>query len=82
MRLIPNDASVYYQHIALTPGNVRHADHGADDDRLMLLPDLGDIITGFPGYMGEPTIVKVIEVKPIGDGCHAYEVTVATLKAS
>lgn len=76
MRMMAGDINVYYQHVSLTPGTVRAAAYGTVRNSGTLVPDVGDYIRDFHGYMGAPTTVRVTAVESIGDGCLAYQVTV------
>jgi len=82
MRLVHGDVNVYYLHDTLTPDNVRAASYGTAATSGALVPEVGDVLHDFPGWTGEeyePITVKVVEVKSIGDGCQAYEVTTTTV---
>lgn len=81
MRMIVGDINVYWQHETLTPGQVRAADYGTPHNSGTLLPDVGDIIREFHGWMGEPISVTVTKVESIGQGVEAYRVTVADVVA-
>jgi hypothetical protein len=72
--------NVYWQHEQITPHNVRVANYG-DPERQALIPEVGDVIKGFPGYMDEPITVRVTHVEKIGQGCTAYLVSVTTVKS-
>lgn len=76
MRLVAGDINVYWQHDTLTPEQVRAASYGSQYDSGTLLPDVGDVVRDFHGFMGEPTTVKVVSVVEFGQGCTAYRVTV------
>jgi len=80
MRLHLGDVNVYWQHATLTPHNVRIGSYGRPDNG-NLVPEVGDVIRDFPGYMGAPITVEVKSVEPIGQGCTAYVVTVDTVTA-
>jgi hypothetical protein len=71
------DINIYYQHERLTPGQVRVAIYGRDRDSWVFIPGEGDVINGFPGYMGDPITVRVVKVERIGEAVEAYQVTVA-----
>lgn len=76
MRMMVGDINVYWQHATLTPGNVRAASYGSDRDSGTLIPDVGDVINDFHGFMGCATTVRVLSVESIGQGVVAYMVTV------
>lgn len=73
--MIIGDVNVYWEHDVLSPHNVRAATYGRPDTAA-LLPEVGDIISEFPGWMGEPISVKVTAVREFGQGVQAYMVTV------
>jgi hypothetical protein len=79
MRMLHGDINVYWYHDELTPHTVRAATYGTAYDSGALIPDVGDVIRDFHGYMGEPITVRVTEVKQFGDGVVAFEVHVATV---
>lgn len=81
MRMVAGDINVYWQHETLTPTNVRAASYGSDHDSGCLIPDIGDVIHDFHGYMGEPITVRVTKVDMTGQGVTAYMVTVADVAA-
>lgn len=81
MRMVAGDINVYWQHETLTPSNVRAASYGSDHDSGCLVPDVGDVVDGFHGYMGKPTKVKVTKVEETGQGVRAFVVTVADVVA-
>lgn len=76
MKVMLADVNVYFKHDQLTPGTVRLAVYGRSDDHWAILPEEGDIIRDFPGYLGDLITVKVVDVVSIGRGTKAYEVTV------
>ena len=78
MRMLNGDFNVYWQHDTLTPGNVRAARYGSGHDSGGLVPEVGDVISGFPGSFGEPIAVRVIEVEQFGEGVVAFNVIVST----
>lgn len=81
MRLTYGDVNVYYYHDTLTPQNIRAATYGSPRSSA-LVPEVGDLLTNFPGWDGEryePITVRVTEVTPFGDGVEAYEVRTTTV---
>ena len=80
MRMQAGDINVYWQHEELTATTIRAASYGTSHDSGTLVPEMGDVIRDFHGYMGEPITVRVISVDMIGRGVIAYLVTVATVK--
>ena len=79
MRMLSGDFNVYWQHDTLTPGNVRAARYGSDYDSGGLVPEVGDVISDFPGAFGALIKIQVIEVEQFGDGVVAFRVTVTTI---
>jgi hypothetical protein len=82
MRMVSGDVDIYWYHDTLTPGNVRAASYGCDKDSGRLIPEVGDVISGFHGWDGEryePITVRVTEVEEIGDGVTAFQVKVTTV---
>jgi hypothetical protein len=75
MRMVFRDINVYFFHDKITPENVRGAIYGTADHP-SLLPEVGDILHDFGGYMGELITVRVVEVEPFGQGVEAYKVHV------
>lgn len=76
MRLALVDVNVYFTHDKLTPQNARAAVYGRSHDHWAFIPEVGDVINDFPGYLGDLITVKVVDVVSIGRGTTAYEVTV------
>lgn len=79
MRMVHGDVNMYWKHASLTPGHIRAAAYGTAYDSARLVPDEGDVISGFPGFMGEPLKVRVVKVEQIGQGATAYQITVETV---
>lgn len=75
MKIRFGDINVYYLHDKITPGSIRHAVIG-NSNASTLIPETGDVINDFAGWLGEPITVRVVNVKQIGHGVEAYEVTV------
>jgi hypothetical protein len=78
MRMQSGDINIYWQHDTLSPNNVRAASYGTSHDSGTLVPEVGDVIKGFPGLHGVPIDVRVIDVDEFGVGVVAYMVTVTT----
>jgi hypothetical protein len=72
--MAPGAFNVYYRHQVLTPHNVRVVTYGERESSGGVLPEVGDVITGFPGEMSTPITVCVVEVEQLGP--EAYQVTV------
>lgn len=75
MKMVHRDINVYFRHDTVTPENVRGAIYGTAAHP-SLLPEVGDVIHDFGGYMGELITVRVVEVTPFGQGVEAYDVLV------
>lgn len=75
MKMVFRDINVYFFHSTITPGNVRGAIYGTQHHP-SLLPEVGDTLHDFAGYMGELITVQVVDVEEFGDGVEAYKVTV------
>lgn len=83
MRMQHGDINLYYYHDVLTPENVRAASYGTASDSGTIIPEVGDVLNGFPGWTGseyESITVRVTEVTQIGNGVLAYDVRVTTVK--
>lgn len=81
MKMLNGDFNVYYVCPELTGTTVRAACYGTDHNSGGLVPEVGDVIRDFHGWMGAPTTVRVVEVEQIGDGCVAFQVTVTPASA-
>lgn len=79
MRMLNGDFNVYWYHDMLTPSTVRAACYGTGQNSGGLVPEVGDVINGFPGLMGEPIAVRVIEVRQFGEDSLAFDVRVTTV---
>lgn len=85
MRFQHGDINIYYYHDTLTPENVRAASYGSSHDSGTLVPEVGDVLNGFPGWTGseyEPITVRVVSVVQIGKVNAAYDVRVTTVSAA
>lgn len=82
MRFEHGDINLYYYHDTLTPKNIRAASYGTAHDSGTLVPEIGDVLNGFPGWTGseyEAVTVRVVSVEQIGQGTTAYDVRVTTV---
>lgn len=88
MRMLSGDFNIYYTSEALMaehfkgvqPDQIRAACYGTGNNSGGLVPEVGDVIQGFHGYMGAPVTVRVVSVQQFGAGVVAFMVDVAPIK--
>jgi hypothetical protein len=72
MYVLNQPARIYFMHKELTPDNVRFT------ATTTLVPEVGEVLTGFFGHMGTDVSARVTEVNVTGgvtpDGYACYDV--------